>query len=94
MKLSKEIVEKLKNAGSAEDVQKILMDAGEDVPAENAKQIFMALHQAMNKSSNHKISDADLDGVSGGWSWTIPCMDVEWCFGETEYCECFDKALD
>lgn len=60
MKLTKELLEKAKAAGSVEELKKIARAGGVELTAEEAEKAFAELHKG------GELADEELDGVSGG----------------------------
>ena len=60
MKLSHEIVEKIKSANSADEVLAIAKECNVEITPEEANKYFHQLHSG-------ELDDDLLDGVSGGW---------------------------
>lgn len=61
MKLSKEMIEKAKQAKTVEEIVELAKAEGIEMPKEKAAKIFFGL----NKKSG-ELSDEELDNVSGG----------------------------
>ena len=60
MKLSHEIVEKIKSAGSPDEVLAIAKECNVEMTPDEAKSYFEQIN-------SHELDDDLLDGVSGGW---------------------------
>lgn len=60
MELTKEILEKAKNAGTAEELKELAKAEGIDLTADEAAKMFADLHKT------GEISDEELDNVAGG----------------------------
>ena len=60
MKFTKELMEKIKTAGSAEELLKLAKAEGVELTAEDAEKAFARLHKS------GELADEELDNVSGG----------------------------
>lgn len=60
MKLTKELMEKAKNAGTAEELLELARAEGADATAEEAEKAFARLHRS------GELADEELDNVAGG----------------------------
>lgn len=60
MKLSHEIVEKIKSAGSPDEVLAIAKECNVEMTPDEAKSYFEQIN-------SHELDEDLLDGVSGGW---------------------------
>ena len=60
MKLSHEIVEKIKSAGSPDEVLTIAKECNVEMTPDEAKSYFEQIN-------SHELDEDLLDGVSGGW---------------------------
>ena len=69
--MEKEMIAKLKEAKSAEDVAAIAKEHGKELTQEQAQEIYDKLKAAAN---GEELSDEDLDAVAGGWGsrWIFP----------------------
>ena len=68
--MEKELIAKLKEAKSAEDVIAIAKEYGKEVTLEQAQELYDKLKAA----ASGELSDEDLEAVAGGWGsgWIFP----------------------
>jgi isopentenyl phosphate kinase len=67
--ISPEIIHKIKEAKSAEELIAIVKKVGVNLSQEEAVRYYELLHP-----SNKELSDEDIDDVTGGISTIINCM--------------------
>lgn len=63
----KVLTSKLMGASSAEEVQSVMHEAGQDVREEQARQIYEKLHEA---GKSEELNDDEMENAAGGFDWT------------------------
>ena len=85
-----ELEKKIVAAGSPEEIERILNDAGEKITAEEAQQLF---EKVKSRAADKEVSLDELDAVSGGYNrnWilegcaaTVECR--SWCWVNGSWC--------
>ena len=61
--MEKEVIAKLKEAKSAEDIIAIAKECGKELTAEQAQELL----DRMKGSANGELSDEDMEAVAGGY---------------------------
>ena len=68
MNIVKQLKDKLMLAGSADEIRKLIADAGGEIAAEDAEKILAEIRRD-NAASGTDIDDDEMDAVAGGWSF-------------------------
>ncbi len=68
MNIVKQLKDKLMLTGSADEIRKLIADAGGEIAAEDAEKILAEIRRD-NAASGTDIDDDEMDAVAGGWSF-------------------------